>query len=393
MCKDLKLKLKSLVIFRSLLAQPVFARLLELLDAPHESGAIAERWGAFAAALYAEGGDLGEFVLRVVAEDENIYTRLVVLGEGDETLLNAQLAQELNVLSDVAKFDGSELRAQSGLDFLAHWKNAPVDLPDEYARRIREAGKVGFGMFAKYHMFILNDEGHLVPIRHPDPQRLSELYGYEREREGIIANTRAFLSGRPANNVLLYGDAGTGKSSTVKAIANEFYPEGLRLVELKKTQLYMIQSLMDELSANPLKFIFFIDDLTFSSDDRDFCALKAILEGGVSGRGSNILIYATSNHRHLVKETMEDRQGNEISSADKRQELISLSARFGLTVTFLRPDKDLYSEIVCSLASAQGIALDRETLLCRAEAHAIRNGGRNPRTAKQFIDLLCSGVE
>ena len=147
------------------------------------------------------------------------------------------------------------------------------------------------------------------------------------------------------------------------------------------------------MTANPLKFIFFIDDLTFSSDDRDFCALKAILEGGVSGRGSNILIYATSNHRHLVKETMEDRQGNEISAADKRQELISLSARFGLTVTFLRPERELYERIVCALAEEKGIALDRETLLVRAEAHAIRNGGRNPRTAKQFIDLLQSGVE
>ena len=392
MCRDLGLRLKSLVIFRNLLGGKVFSRLLALLGEVKDNGELAMRWGEFAAALYEEGGDLGLYVLRAVTEDENLYTRRFVRGE-NTALFDAQLQNELSVLSAAAAFDGEELRRQSGLTFLARWENTPVNLAAEYAQRMENAGKTGFGVFAQYHMFILDDAGKLLPIRHPDPQKLCELYGYERERGLIIANTKAFLEGKPANNVLLYGDAGTGKSSTVKAVANEFYPEGLRLVELKKTQLYLIQSLMDDLTANPLKFIFFIDDLTFSSDDRDFCALKAILEGGVSGRGSNILIYATSNHRHLVKETMEDRQGNEISAADKRQELISLSARFGLTVTFLRPERELYERIVCALAEERGIALDRETLLVRAEAHAIRNGGRNPRTAKQFIDLLQSGVE
>lgn len=144
-------------------------------------------------------------------------------------------------------------------------------------------------MFAKHHVFTV-ENGQLVPVKYPDPQRLSELPGYEKEREKVIANTKALLAGMPANNVLLYGDAGTGKSSAVKAIANEFAPEGLRLVEVKKNQLYQIPDLMDKLAANPLKFILFIDDLSFTANDDNFAALKAILEGSV-GAGPRILRY------------------------------------------------------------------------------------------------------
>ena len=181
----------------------------------------------------------------------------------------------------------------------------------------------------------------------------------------------------PANNVLLYGDAGTGKSSAVKAIANEFAPDGLRLVEVKKNQLYQIPDLMDKLAANPLKFIFFIDDLSFTANDDNFAALKAILEGSVGGRARNIAVYATSNRRHLIKETMTDRTGDDIHEADTRQELMSLSARFGLTVTLQRPE----------------IRMPMDQLLVKAEAFAIRAGGRSPRVAKQFIEQCESGVQ
>lgn len=152
----------------------------------------------------------------------------------------------------------------------------------------------GYGIFARYHVFTLED-GHLTPVKYPDPQRLDQLPGYEREREKVIANTKALLAGQPANNVLLYGDAGTGKSSSIKAIANEFAAEGLRLVEIKKNQLYQLPELMDSLAANPLKFILFIDDLSFTANDDNFAALKAILEGSVGGRSQNLVVYATSN--------------------------------------------------------------------------------------------------
>ena len=183
--------------------------------------------------------------------------------------------------------------------------------------------------------------------------------------------------------MLLYGDAGTGKSSTVKAIANEFAPDGLRLIEVKKNQLYQIPALMDELAKNPLKFILFIDDLSFASNDDNFAALKAILEGGVGGRSHNVAVYATSNRRHLVKETMADRSGDELHAMDTRQELMSLSARFGLTVTFQQPDK----------AKQYNVQMPSDQLFIKGAAFALRAGGRSPRVAKQFVELLAAGVK
>ena len=251
---------------------------------------------------------------------------------------------------------------------------------------------LGYGIFARYHMFTV-ENGQLVPVKHPDPQQLEQLPGYEQERQKVIANTQALLDGKPANNVLLYGDAGTGKSSAIKAIANNFAPQGLRLVEVKKNQLYQIPDLMDALAANPLKFILFIDDLSFTSNDDNFAALKAILEGSVGGRAQNIAVYATSNRRHLIKETMTDRTGDDIHESDTRQELMSLSARFGLTVTFASPDRDRYLYIVGELAKQYGVDLDEHTLAVRSEAFAIRMGGRSARVAKQFIELCKSGVQ
>ena len=176
--------------------------------------------------------------------------------------------------------------------------------------------------------------GAIVPVRHPDPQRLDELSGYERERGKVTANTRALLRDAPPATYCCTAMPAREKSSTVKAVANAFADEGLRLIEVKKNQLYQIPDLVETLSANPLKFILFIDDLSFSTNDNDFAALKAILEGSVSSRSSNLAVYATSNRRHLVKETFSDREGDEIHLADTMQELMSLSARFGLTITF-----------------------------------------------------------
>jgi len=379
--------LKSLVIFRSLLKNPT----VEAFLAVDEAKAPTEQLSAyceFAARVLANGGNFSRILFDAMCEDENIYTRYRVTGAGEADLLEPLLTRELELLSRLADEDGAAWRRTLGDPTLAKWHTEPLDIPALYRARMETIRQCGFGIWARYHMFVLDEEGHPTPIRHPDTQRLEDLVGYEAERARVLENTRAFLAGKPANNVLLYGDAGTGKSSTVKAIANELYGEGLRLIELKKNQLYKIPLLLDTLSDNPLRFILFIDDLTFTSDDRDFCALKAILEGGVSARGQNVLIYATSNHRHMIKELLSDREGDEVHVADKMQEMVSLSARFGLTVTFSRPDKALYARIVESLAKDAGIQMDAATLITRAEAFALRAGGRNPRTAKQFIDSL-----
>ena len=388
-------KLHSLIIFRNLLNDGAI-RLLCALDEKYSQGTyrsdLIDSYCDFTRALFSSHHSLGAHICGLAMDDENIYTEYKLTGKGDGEVLEALLARELCILSEISQMNGREYRNAIGDEGLPLWGECHTDIASEYTEHIRYIRSRGTGIFAKHRMFILDGEGKLVPIANADSQTLSDLVGYEREREKIILNTEAFLMGKPANNVLLYGDAGTGKSSTVKAIANDYAARGLRLVELKKNQLPFIQPLMDTLADNPLKFILFIDDLTFSSGDADFCALKATLEGGVAGRGSNILIYATSNHRHMIKELASDRVGDEISVGDKLQEIVSLSARFGLTVTYSRADKALYSDIVIRLARRRGIDMDEAQLVSRAEAFALRGGGRNPRSAKQFVDMIAAGI-
>ena len=325
-------------------------------------------------------------------EDENLYVQAVCSDKPVPEALEDCLSHELEILERLSQFDGTGIRKELSYNgFLPQWETEALDLAALYREHVANIHTQGYGMFARHHVFVVSN-GKLTPVKHPDPQSLSELYGYEREREKVITNTKALLSGHPANNALLYGDAGTGKSSTVKAIANEFAKDGLRLIEVKKSQLYQIPDLVDRLSGNPLKFILFIDDLSFSQNDNDFAALKAILEGSVSSRSHNLCVYATSNRRHLIKESFRDRDGDDIHHGDTMQELMSLSARFGLTVTYSRPDKDLYCSIVRQLAREYGIGLPEDQLITRAEAHAIRNGGRSPRVARQFVELLKSGI-
>ena len=353
----------------------------------------------FEAALFEHTTNWGSYLSAAVLEAETVCVRQAAAGTLAPVLQTA-LDSELAFLQALCGLTLDELLAAAGsaagqaqeLDFLPRWETAQLDLPAAYAQRMSEVGRKGYGMFAKHHVFTV-ENGQLVPVKYPDPQRLSELPGYEKEREKVIANTRALLAGMPANNVLLYGDAGTGKSSAVKAIANEFAPDGLRLVEVKKNQLYQIPDLMDRLAANPLKFILFIDDLSFTANDDNFAALKAILEGSVGGRAKNIAVYATSNRRHLIKETLTDRTGDDIHEADTRQELMSLSARFGLTVTFQRPEKARFETILAELAKQHGIDMPMDQLLVKAEAFAIRAGGRSPRVAKQFIEQCEAGVQ
>lgn len=236
-------------------------------------------------------------------------------------------------------------------------------------------------------MFIVKDS-RIVPVKYPDEVKLSQLIGYEKQRQLVIDNTLALINGKPASNVLLSGDAGTGKSSSVKAIANEFRDKGLRIIEIRKDQLREIPEIIDGLSKNPLKFILFIDDLSFAKDDDNFGALKAILEGSVSARANNIVIYATSNRRHLVKESFSDRDGDDVHRNDTVQELISLSERFGLRITFSKPNKYEYLEIVKGLAKLNSLDMSEEELEKEAERFAVGRSGRSARAAKQFIDKM-----
>lgn len=239
-------------------------------------------------------------------------------------------------------------------------------------------------------MFYIDDSGAVAPVSSPDTITLDELVDYKSQQDAIIANTTALLNSKPAANILLTGDAGTGKSSTIKAVVNKYYTEGLRIIEVRKDQMRYIPKILDSLARNPLKFILFIDDLSFLSDDDSFNALKAVLEGSVSARSKNVVIYATSNRRHIIRENFSDREGDEIHRNDAMQEMVSLSNRFGLHITFSRPDKATYLNIVSSLARQHNLNVSEEKLTAGAERFALQRGGRSARLARQYIDFIIS---
>ena len=387
---ELARQLGGLVIFRDLLRDPALRELEKALS--HRARGRNERFlyhlAEFESRLFQHGDDWTEYLSHQLMESENVCIRDCGRATLSTVLLEA-LHRELDFLQRLSQLRMEELPGVPG--YMTGWRVSPADLTASYRERMERVGSLGYGVFAHYHVFTLKD-GKLLPVRHPDPQTLDELPGYERERARIITNTEALLAERPANNVLLYGDAGTGKSSTVKAIANAYAGQGLRLVEVKKNQLYELPALVDELAVNPLKFILFIDDLSFTSNDENFAALKAILEGSVGGRAGNVAVYATSNRRHLIKETLSEREGDDIHASDTRQELMSLSARFGLTVTFSSPDRARYLLIARKLAEHYGVEIEEPQLSVRAEAFAIRAGGRSARVAKQFVELCKAGV-
>ncbi len=350
------------------------------------------RYGQFVAEIYRGGGSLTSLVSRLVFEDENVYIKGRAKGEVISPCIALAVEKELQTFSMLATLSMEDFAENMGLSaeektLLPSYEIAPVSLSKSYEMRVNGVGRYGYGVFSSYPMFRIDDERNIQPIKSADKTSLTKFIGYELERAKVEENTRAFLAGKPAANVLLCGDAGTGKSSTVKAIVNGYYAQGLRLIELRKDQLFMLPQVMGKIADNPLKFILFIDDLSFNKNDDNFSMLKAALEGSASARADNAVIYATSNRRHIIKENFADREGNDVHRNDTLQETLSLSERFGLTVLFAKPDKKLYLAIVRGLARRFGIE-PTEELEIKAEAFALQKGNRSARCAEQFIDSL-----
>ena len=255
----------------------------------------------------------------------------------------------------------------------------------------------GVGMFGLNRAFRIRSGADggvtFLPINNTDKTMLSDLVGYELQKQELVRNTEAFLRGQPANNVLLYGDAGTGKSSCVKALLNEYYDDGLRMIEIYKHQFHDLSAVIAAIKQRHYRFIIYIDDLSFEESEMEYKFLKAVIEGGVETRPDNILIYATSNRRHLVQETWKDRDDMEtrgdIHHSDTMEEKLSLSARFGVTINFSIPNRQQYHEIVQALAARQlPRPMDEAELLRLADRWEIRHGGVSGRTAQQFIHYL-----
>ena len=381
--KELKDRIFALCVFRDLWNDTVFYSLFSYIKHPS-----ATAYAEFVSLLYAaNGGNLGEYVKELCLNSENIYVRTVGAKKSIPSYMQEAVEAELDVLQEVSALDKETLCAPlkySG--FLPDFTTTKLHLKDIYMHRAENIEKYGYGIYAKHKMFYVDEGGCIVPVLHPDKTELSDLVDYERERQIVIDNTKALLAGKPAANILLAGGAGTGKSSTVKAVANALWGEGLRIIEMRKDQLRSIPKVLDELSSNPLKFVMFIDDLSFLKDDDNFNALKAVLEGSVTAKSNNVVIYATSNRRHIIKETFSDREGDDVHRNDTIQELVSLSERFGIHITFSKPSKQTFLHIVHHLAEENNIQMPTDELDLLAERFALERGGRSARLAKQFID-------
>ena len=387
--EKLACELLALSVFRSILNSNTMQSFISFLTEKDNLQDKLNFFGEFVYSLAEYNYSFSNFLSNAVLTDENKYVLSMAQKKEVSKSLLENTTKELKIFSELSKISTDDLFGD--IDFKGYipkFENTKTDFVKLYEKQIKNISKIGYGIFATAKMFKVLDE-EITPIKSADEISVDSFVGYKEQRKQIFDNTKALCEGKPAANILLYGDAGTGKSSTVKACANFFYNEGVRLIEIRKDQLLSLSYIMGKITDNPLKFIIFIDDLSFNKNDDNFSMLKAALEGSASAKANNAVIYATSNRRHIIKESFADRHNeDDIHINDTIQELTSLSDRFGLTVYFEKPNKNLYLEIVFALAARNNIKMDKEELSLKAETFALNRGSRSPRVAEQFINSL-----
>ena len=392
----LRAQLRGLSAFRSLLDTPMLKDALQLLDAA------ARRDGEGALAAYdqmfyrlkAEGySGLGTWMWDTLRYTETPYGDLAGSGRSDSELEGAA-RRDVDALLQLAQLGAEDIRVAlkpilteeyvSVLDNLPAWETGAPFTFEELAAFYQENGA---GLYAKYRAFLW-EEGRLVPVADPDCPHPVELLGYDQQRKQVLDNTRLLVEGKPSNNVLLFGDGGTGKSATVKSMLYLPGMENLRLIEIQKENLVGMPRLIRSLAGRRQSFILFIDDLAFDQDDKTYSSLKTILEGGLEKRPLNVAIYATSNRRHLVRQTFSDRAGDEVDAFETISEKTALAERFGLRIPYMTMSKSEYLALIDHLAGLYHVEMNREVLHAKAMEWEIRHAGRTPRVARQFIASL-----
>ena len=392
----LRAQLRGLSAFRSLLDTPMLKDALQLLDAA------ARRDGEGALAAYdqmfyrlkAEGySGLGTWLWDTLRYTETPFGDLAGSGRSDPELEGAA-RRDVDALLQLARLGAEDIRVAlkpilteeyvSVLDNLPAWETGAPFTFEELSAFYRENGA---GLYAKYRAFLW-EEGRLVPVADPDCPHPVELLGYDQQRKQVLDNTRLLVEGKPSNNVLLFGDGGTGKSATVKSMLYLPGMENLRLIEIQKENLVGMPRLIRSLAGRRQSFILFIDDLAFDQDDKTYSSLKTILEGGLEKRPLNVAIYATSNRRHLVRQTFSDRAGDEVDAFETISEKTALAERFGLRIPYMTMSKSEYLALIDHLAGLYHVEMNREVLHAKAMEWEIRHAGRTPRVARQFIASL-----
>ncbi len=367
-----------------------------------------------------EGNLWHDYLTFLLANDENAYsTSCEIVGETGGSI-NKVALHDFAIFKELFDYDFSAMEASLGVDCVSmildytgsgtHGSVFNGRIRDRICALAKSLGQTkdaeefkasvtqfykefGVGKLGLHKAFRVahDEEGvHIVPITKIAHVQLDELVGYESAKKKLIDNTEAFVKGRRANNCLLFGDAGTGKSSSIKAILNKYYDQGLRMIEVYKHQFQDLNDVIAQIKNRNYKFIIYMDDLSFEEFEIEYKYLKAVIEGGLERKPDNVLIYSTSNRRHLIRESFRDKEerDEELHTNDTVQEKLSLVARFGVTIYFGKPAKKEFQEIVRQLAKRNGIEMDEEKLLLEANRWELNHGGMSGRTAQQFIDYL-----
>ncbi|MGK7875477.1 MAG: ATP-binding protein [Xenococcaceae cyanobacterium] len=414
----LRLQAASVLLYQSVFNNEVGNAFLNLLQTLHQRDSnlqtrqmasvfCLQAYGNWFKTLAARNQSWQDYLITQILRDENPFSQkvqrvsvqdlppsLIAAAKHDlqalQSLYNCssqQISQWLQTASQLPVTPVAWDLETATTTFLHHQDNW-ADALEELAAYYRQHGT---GIFAEYRA-LRWQQGQLVGIAHPDPVQLTEIVGYEYQKDALLKNTEFLLAGYPALHVLLYGSRGSGKSSLVKGLLQKYSKRGLRLIEVGKSELKDLPTIVEQLRDVPQKFIIFVDDLSFEEDGDDFKALKVVLEGSLTARAQNVVVYATSNRRHLIREFFGDRprpsDGDEVHAWDTVQEKLSFSDRFGLTLTFEPANQDTYLNIVRHLAKQARIPLTQEDLEFRAKQWATRHNGRSGRTARQFIDFL-----
>jgi predicted AAA+ superfamily ATPase len=402
----------ALLLYQSILQTPLSQALLNLLDAlcVEDSAQCLTAYGQWFHVQADQGQTWQDHLIQQILRSDNPFARQAQhreLVDLPPALVRAA-SHDLRRLQALYACEGEQLSRwvqtvcqipETPVVWTAPRQPQPVTLATlsdwqtglpELAAYYRAQGVGSFGEYRAFHWH----QGQLVGIAHPDPIRLHQLAAYGHPRQQLLQNTEFLLADQAALHVLLYGSRGSGKSSLVKALVNEYGDRGLRLIQVDKADLTHLPTIVDQVRDRPQKFIIFVDDLSFEEDDDAFKALKVVLEGGVTARPQNVVVYATSNRRHLVREYFAERprpqDQDEIQAWDTLQEKLSFSDRFGLTLTFQAPDQPTYLEIVKHLAGLAEISLEVTELERRALQWATRHNGRSGRSARQFVDFLAA---
>jgi hypothetical protein len=408
-------------IFRDVLEDPAVKQVLHLMVQVEELSPYLSEGRAELFRRLAEVAELSDqpmignswqnHLLEVILSDANVFARkaehhgaeqmgesLRQQVESDLSALRMLYGIDLGALLDgfpslngfspadsSSSVDTARLSIKRYMDSCDDWRQCTNSLLEFYE-------KYGTGEFARFHAFRWarrGEKGRLIGVESPDSIKFSDLVQYEWQRDSVRRNTEKLLAGLPTNNMLLYGDRGTGKSSSVKAMLNEFADRRLRLIEVAKENLIDLPEILSIIRKRPEKFILFLDDLSFEEYEMEYKALKAVLEGGLEARPINVTLYATSNRRNLIKERFSDRKlDDEVHSADTMQEKLSLADRFGIKLPFLAPDQEGYLQMVETLASRAGIEMTEEV---RRQALTWQHA-RSGRSARQFVDYLIGEI-